>query len=391
MLAAIRALPEIHRDVLVATYVAGLTYSEAAAALGVKRGTVMSRVFRARDGAGRGARRRDLSQLRTERVPSVLRRPSRARCGCTVLACSSARVNAARRRRRPRRTALTAIYAVNAVTSRLESEPRAALTGSSRASRRARTASSSGGSCIELGLRAAAIDHRVRAGRLIVLYRGVYAVGHEALTQRGRLRAGADRRRTDRRAEPPDRRGALEAHPLDAAVRRGHRHATGDRGADPGSSIHATTAAARRPDRRLAPRHCAVEDAGRPGRLAATSSGCAPRRSCSSSSRRSSSTPPASSTRPGRPDPLARSSACSAPRSARPACRRRSTGYEIGRVHRRLRLAGGARDRRDRRMGLPRPPRARSRTTARATPTSRRAAGSSSASPGAGCGTSRCS
>ena len=34
---------------LVATYVAGLTYSEAAAALGVKRGTVMSRVFRARE------------------------------------------------------------------------------------------------------------------------------------------------------------------------------------------------------------------------------------------------------------------------------------------------------------------------------------------------------
>jgi DNA-directed RNA polymerase specialized sigma24 family protein len=29
--------------------VAGLTYSEAAAALGVKRGTVMSRVFRARE------------------------------------------------------------------------------------------------------------------------------------------------------------------------------------------------------------------------------------------------------------------------------------------------------------------------------------------------------
>jgi len=49
VIAAIRALPEIHRDVLVATYVAGLTYSEAAAALGVKRGTVMSRVFRARE------------------------------------------------------------------------------------------------------------------------------------------------------------------------------------------------------------------------------------------------------------------------------------------------------------------------------------------------------
>jgi RNA polymerase sigma-70 factor (ECF subfamily) len=49
VLDALRALPKIHRDVLVATYVAGLTYSEAASVLGVKRGTVMSRVFRARE------------------------------------------------------------------------------------------------------------------------------------------------------------------------------------------------------------------------------------------------------------------------------------------------------------------------------------------------------
>ena len=48
VLAAIRALPEIYRNVLVATYLAGLTYSEAAEAFGVKRGTVMSHVFRAR-------------------------------------------------------------------------------------------------------------------------------------------------------------------------------------------------------------------------------------------------------------------------------------------------------------------------------------------------------
>jgi len=49
VLAAIRALPEIHRDVLVTTYVAGLTYTEAADVLGCKRGTIMSRVYRARE------------------------------------------------------------------------------------------------------------------------------------------------------------------------------------------------------------------------------------------------------------------------------------------------------------------------------------------------------
>lgn len=49
VLAAIRALPDIHRDALVAVYVAGLSYTEAAAALGVARGTVMSRAFRARE------------------------------------------------------------------------------------------------------------------------------------------------------------------------------------------------------------------------------------------------------------------------------------------------------------------------------------------------------
>jgi len=42
---------------------------------------------------------------------------------------------------------------------------------------------------IALGLSPAAIDHRVRAGRLIVLHRGVYTVGHAALTDRGRMRA----------------------------------------------------------------------------------------------------------------------------------------------------------------------------------------------------------
>jgi RNA polymerase sigma-70 factor, ECF subfamily len=46
--AAIAALPDIHRDVIVAVDVAGLSYTEAAERLGVPQGTIMSRLFRAR-------------------------------------------------------------------------------------------------------------------------------------------------------------------------------------------------------------------------------------------------------------------------------------------------------------------------------------------------------
>jgi RNA polymerase sigma-70 factor (ECF subfamily) len=46
--AAIAALPDDFRDVLVAVDVVGLSYKEAAAALRVREGTVMSRLYRAR-------------------------------------------------------------------------------------------------------------------------------------------------------------------------------------------------------------------------------------------------------------------------------------------------------------------------------------------------------
>ena len=46
--AAVAALPDDYRDVIVAVDVAGLGYEEAAAALDIPSGTVMSRLFRAR-------------------------------------------------------------------------------------------------------------------------------------------------------------------------------------------------------------------------------------------------------------------------------------------------------------------------------------------------------
>ena len=42
---------------------------------------------------------------------------------------------------------------------------------------------------VAAGLSAAAIDHHIRIARLIVIHRGVYAVGHAALSGRGQLRA----------------------------------------------------------------------------------------------------------------------------------------------------------------------------------------------------------
>jgi RNA polymerase sigma-70 factor, ECF subfamily len=50
---AIDELPEEFRDALIAVDVAGLSYREAARALGVREGTVTSRLFRARDRVAR--------------------------------------------------------------------------------------------------------------------------------------------------------------------------------------------------------------------------------------------------------------------------------------------------------------------------------------------------
>lgn len=48
LLAAVAGLPEEYRDVLAAVDLAGLSYKEAGKALGIPEGTVMSRLFRAR-------------------------------------------------------------------------------------------------------------------------------------------------------------------------------------------------------------------------------------------------------------------------------------------------------------------------------------------------------
>jgi len=51
--AAISRLSDEHRDVLIAVDVTGLTYKEAAVALEVPEGTIMSRLYRARGALGR--------------------------------------------------------------------------------------------------------------------------------------------------------------------------------------------------------------------------------------------------------------------------------------------------------------------------------------------------
>jgi RNA polymerase sigma-70 factor (ECF subfamily) len=54
VLEALANLPEPYRETLAAVDLAGLSYAEAARALGVRRGTVMSRLHRGRDQLARG-------------------------------------------------------------------------------------------------------------------------------------------------------------------------------------------------------------------------------------------------------------------------------------------------------------------------------------------------
>jgi RNA polymerase sigma-70 factor (ECF subfamily) len=54
VLEALAKLPEPYRETLAAVDVAGLSYAEAARALGVRQGTVMSRLHRGRDQLARG-------------------------------------------------------------------------------------------------------------------------------------------------------------------------------------------------------------------------------------------------------------------------------------------------------------------------------------------------
>ena len=85
--AAIAALPEDFRDVLVAVDVTGLSYKEAARVLGIQEGTVMSRLYRARQQVVRrvdGGLIRRTTRCRGGLFRRALSRPTRPDCRLPV-------------------------------------------------------------------------------------------------------------------------------------------------------------------------------------------------------------------------------------------------------------------------------------------------------------------
>ena len=76
--AAIAALPDDFRDVLVAVDVTGLSYKEAARALRIREGTVMSRLYRARQQVVRRVDVTDLVSRRSSTVPTSTFSPDEA-------------------------------------------------------------------------------------------------------------------------------------------------------------------------------------------------------------------------------------------------------------------------------------------------------------------------
>jgi hypothetical protein len=89
-----------------------------------------------------------------------------------------------------------------------------------------------------LGLGRGAIEHRIRAGRLHVIHRGVYAVGHPNLTQEGRWLAAVLAAGT---GAVLSHRSAAELSGL-LAVSRGWRSVTTPVPRHPGRGIQAHTA-----------------------------------------------------------------------------------------------------------------------------------------------------
>ena len=76
--AAVAALPEEFRDVLVAVDITGLSYKETARALRIREGTVMSRLYRARQQVVRRLEAALTRQSPVSTVPASTRSPDEA-------------------------------------------------------------------------------------------------------------------------------------------------------------------------------------------------------------------------------------------------------------------------------------------------------------------------